>query len=345
MKTIKYFIILLLLFISFCSCTNLKYQTQSGNPTTEEELISKELSRPPRQFVNYEFNSDSAFIARVKEPPDFVMNYIREMDKKDYTFYEPAEEELKIIKKAFKHLPPFYKSVMKERVLGIYFINSFLGSGMTDWVVDNEKKIYCTLFFNPITLKMNMSEWLTYKEKTCFIRDTEDVDIEIKAGTIFNAFLGILLHESTHVVDYVKNITPFVENGTRALSIVKREEIKHAAFVKNIWRDIYLPETAFNFPQREDISFYGLGDGPNIKISSALEFYELFSNTPFASIYGSMSWSEDLAEFFMFYHLTRKLKQPYVITLLKNKKVVFSYEPMENKNVRKRFYLMESFYR
>ncbi len=346
MKMDRNLIFLIIIAVSSFTCVNCKHQAITANAATEEErLVARELSRVEKQFENYEFDPDSTFVARVKEPPDFVMNYIRDMDEMKYSSYNPSKEELNIIEEAFKYLPPVHKKILKERVLGVYFIDSFLGSGMADWVADHEKNVYCTLFFNPIIFKMNISEWLTYKEKTCFIKDSEAIDIVINGGTASSAFLGILLHESTHIVDYVKNITPFVEHATRAISVVKGQRIHNKSFVEKIWKDIKLPVEDFDYSQRNEISFYGLSKGPKINISSAEDVYRQFSLTPFVSLYGSMSWSEDLAEFLTFYHLTQKLKQPYMISVLKNKRIVYSYEPMKSRKVRKRFSLMEDFYR
>lgn len=216
---------------------------------------------------------------------------------------------------------------------------------MTDWLVDGSRNVYCVMYFNPITLKMDMSEWLTYKENTCFKKDTKDMDISINAGKKYSAFLGILLHEAVHVADYVTNITPFVEENTRALSAVKGEKINESAFVNGTWKNINLAEDKFDFKDRKKISFYGLGGGPKLKISDAVDIYKRLSAVPFVSLYGSMSWSEDLSEYLLFYHLTRKLEQPYVVTVLNNGKIVYILEPMKGEGVIKRAAFMELFYK
>ena len=199
-----------LIIISVCVNPGCKgFFKKSQSIQSDKEIISQELKKSERQIHRYGFDPASSVISRIKTPPDFVMKYIREMDGREYTPYLPDKKELKIIRRAIKLLPALHKRIIKERVLGIYFINDFWGSGMTDWVLDKDGRVYTTLFFNPITLKMNMSEWLTYKEKTCFFMDGKDYDIAIKCGTKYSGFLGILLHEGVHVVDYVKNITPF----------------------------------------------------------------------------------------------------------------------------------------
>lgn len=312
---------------------------------TDEEIVAKAVSRPEKQFGNYKFNPDLKFSERVKEPPGFIMKYVRELDQKEYTHYMPRAKELKLMDKAFTHLPPLLKRMLDERLIEIYFINDFLGSGMTDWVVDKERNIYCVMYFNPVTVKMDMSEWLTWKEMTCFIKDNKDISVQIEAGEKYSAFTGILLHEAVHVADYVKHITPCVEDNTRALSAVKGEKIQDTPFVKGTWEGLSSPVNDFDFPGRKDISFYTLGGGPKIKISDARSLYESLSRTPFTSLYGSMSWAEDVAEFLLFYHLSQKMKQPYIISVLDKGKVVYSLQPMKGAGVRERFPDMDVFYR
>ena len=55
--------------------------------------------------------------------------------------------------------------------------------------------------------------------------------------------------------------------------------------------------------------------------------YQGLSKTPFVSLYSCQMWAEDLAEFVAFYHLHHKLGQPYSISVLKNGKTVYRYEP------------------
>lgn len=84
-----------------------------------------------------------------------------------------------------------------------------------------------------------------------------------------------------------------------------------------------------------------MNDGPKINISEAADFYKQLKETPFTSSYASLNWAEDLAEFVTFYQLTQKLEKPYQIKVLKNKKVIFQYEPMKQKKVKKRFQFIE----
>ncbi|MCU0821531.1 MAG: hypothetical protein MUC95_03540 [Spirochaetes bacterium] len=338
------FIVFFNFYFFYTGCLTPK-ESAEKKKLSDNELAAEALSGPEKHFDNFKFNPDSEYYQRVSDPPPFIMKYIRELDKKEYTSYKITKEDLEKIENSYRQLPSLLQRMLKERVLEIYFINNFMGSGMTDWLVDSGRKLYFVMYFNPITLKMNMSEWLIYKEKTCFIDDMSDMDISIDAGKKYSAFLGILLHEAVHVADYTIHITPFVEENTRILSVVNGEKIKESQFVNGTWVDIELPAGKFDFKEREKISFYGLGGSPKLKISDAVNIYAVLSSTPFVSLYGSMSWAEDLSEFLLFYHLTQKLGQPYTITVLKNGKSVYQLEPMKGPDVQKRIRLMDIFYK
>jgi len=335
-------ILIISLLISFSSFIKI---VKSQDESKALEHIEKVLKNPEKQFSSYKFDPESGLISRVKKPPGCFLKYLRELDNKNYTVYNPSQEELHIIEDAFNDIPPLIKKVLKEKLIEVCFISDFLGSGLTDWIVDEKGNMYCVIVFNPVTLKMNMSEWLSFKEKTCFINNSEEFSINVDGGSEYSAFLGILLHEAAHVVDYIMNFTPYVEYSIYALSLKQGKKIKYdKPFVKNIWIGINLPLINYNFPLRNEITFYGLKKGPKINISLAAMLYRQISGTPFISLYGSMSWTEDLAEFIAFYHLTRKLKQPYVISVLKNNTVIYSYEPLMNHKVIERFDFMKKFY-
>ena len=310
----------------------------------KKKFKKKELSKKVRKFESFSFNSKTPLLDRIKTPPPFILSFIRKMDGRNYTSYKPSKKEIQIINKSFSLLPPLMLKYIKERVIEIYFINDLWGSGMTDWLVDKNGKIFCVMYFNPMTLKKNMSEWLTYKERTCFKKDHKDTLISIRGGVKYSGFLGILLHEGTHVIDYCKNITDYVEANTLRVRKYFNKKILITPFTKKIWQSIYKPSSKYDFPIRKKITFYGFSKGPKLKLSEAPTAYEQLSKTPFVSLYGGLSWAEELAELALFYHITKVLKQPYVIELKKNKQIVFSYEPGKSPAVKKRFLYIKQFY-
>lgn len=294
---------------------------------------------PVHRFENYRFNKLDPVSARVTLPPVMVLHYLRDLDgRPDYSGYMPDAESLSALDKAVHQLPPLNRSLLKNRLLGIYFIPGFMGSGLTEWVADNDGTIYAFMVLNPSVLKLNPSDLLTAKEETCFIKDTPDYSVQIIAGNSYSGLLYILLHESTHLVDYVKNITPHVDDS---INKFQKKGITATPFTQNIWEGYDRPRVRHSFTGR--VSFYGIKK-PKLRLSESLAIYRDLSGSPFVSLYGSQSWAEDLAELVTFYHITEILKQPYIIQIIKDNRIIQSIRPMDSPDVRRRFFHLNRFY-
>lgn len=295
---------------------------------------------PVKQLRNYTLRQDLALHERIAPAPKVVMDFWMEADvRKDYTVYMPDGREMSDIRRNLENLPPLHKKVMKERLIGIYFIRNFLGSGAADWVADEKKSLYFYLIINPKLLAMkDLTEVLTWRERSCFI-DEGDVEITVNCGGGANPLSYVMLHEGTHIVDYALRITPYAEKEVREFYPDPKDETD---FVREVWKSLRDPFKRYDF--RKDLTFYGFGKGPRIKASDAPGVYRGLAGSPFVSLYGSQSWAEDLAEFVTFYHVTQKMRLPYVISVAIKGKEVMRYRPMENPEVRKRFRVMGRFY-
>lgn len=294
---------------------------------------------PIHRFEHYRFNSLAPISARVSLPPDIVLHYLRDLDgRPDYSGYVPAGDSIRALEKAISLLPPLCRSLLNRRLLGIYFIPGFMGSGLTEWVVDDNGEVYAFMVLNKSVLESGISELLTAKEKTSFINDDPDLSIRINAGNQYSGLLYILLHESIHLVDYVNNITPFVDIS---INDFQNRKITSTPFTRNIWETYNAPRVKHSFTGR--VSFYGIKK-PKLLLSESLSIYRELSSSPFVSLYGSQSWAEDLSELATFYHITEILKQPYEIQVVKNSRIIQSVRPMESPAVRRRFSLLESLY-
>lgn len=311
----------------------------------QSKIYAQLTNSKSHRLSSYDFNSNSTVVSRVADAPDFVLKYISDMDGRDYTIYTPTADELKLIEQSISRLPPLHQKILKSRLVGMYFINNFWGSGMADLVIADNDDVYGMMFFNSAVLKHNISDWLTYKEYTCFHTNSSDgYTIRFDCGTNNNAFMYILIHESTHIVDYVVGITPYVDTVHRLHKVVSKQEIPETTeFIDGIWKSYKRPVN--NFTLRKKITFYGFSKGPKLHITNSFTIYEQLAESDFVSLYGSMVWAEDLAEFTTFYHLTQKLGLPYTINVYKDDETVFSLKPMENSKVRKRFKEMDVFYR
>lgn len=238
-----------------------------------------------------------------------------------------------VIDRNLRLLPSKYQAVLKERLIGIYFIKNWIGSGAADYVLGPEEQVYTILVINPETLKRNASDWSTYRELTCFSDEkSQELTVRIECGTVYSGLTLLLLHETSHIVDYIEHRTPYVEDNMRVLKLA----VPETPFSSTVWKDYYNPKEPYDFPQRPRITFYGVGGGPRLSLSDAGAIYRSLSRTPFVSLYGSRNWAEDFAEYCAWYFFTKKLHQPYRIDVVASGQVVYSYEPMDAAQVAER---------
>lgn len=330
MRSPNIFRLLIVLFVSFnlASCVH-------------DKNIREPVS-PAKVFKNYAFDPESPLMSRLRAIPGFVLVHLKDMDKDStYSSYSPSEKETALLAEYMDKLPVLHKKVLQDRLIGIYFVQNFQGSGMAEYVLNEKDDVYTILILNPMVLKNDISTQLTYRENTCFAQDDTDLRIEVHSGSDYKGLMYVLLHEATHIVDYVLNYTPYVEDE---LAKIKRIKTRSTDFVKGIWTDYSKATGQYDYPLRDKVTFYGLNKGPRINISDALALYRQLSDTPFASVYASQNWAEDFADFVTFYHLTQKLKQPYEIRYYKGRELLFRYEPMKAPKVMERFSLMKGLY-
>lgn len=289
--------------------------------------------RTEKRLVSYTFDPKSSVISRVQKAPDFLMAYLKNIDKRDtYSPYSPTDAETAMIEEYLEKLPPSHKRVLQERLVGIYFVNNFWGSGMADYVLDEHDEIYTIMIINPETMKHNMSAWMTYRENTIFKQDDASIKLVVDCGTAYTGLMYALLHETTHIVDYVMNFTPYPDKDLKLLGKTHQE----AEFAKGVWTDFGKPEALYDVPKRKDITLYGFRNGPQLSLADAVPLYEGLSRTPFASLCGWTAWPEDFAEYVTWHHFTKNLGQPYTIAVYNRDRLIFTFAPFGSDLVRQR---------
>jgi len=326
----KYSYILLIFLILF-SC--------SPEEDTRKQMI---LDMPFKQLENYEHDFNAPVIDRIQEAPLILLDEIMLWDNVDnYSQYIPTEKELSMFESYLRLIPEKNLQVLEEKLVGIYFINNLIGSGLADYIFDESDELYCILLLNPDVFKYDISSWLTLRENSCFVQDGSGIKIKVECGTEFSGLLYILLHETTHIVDYVETITPYCESDLTYF--FEPEEPGNNDFTKGIWAEYNILLKTYEFPEQESISYYGLG-GPNFAFKEAVSVWEQVKQTPAASLYGCMSWAEDLAEYITWYHYTQIMGQSYKIVLLNSGKVLYEYEPFLEQKVLERIDTLPQFY-
>ncbi len=274
------------------------------------------------------FSTSDPLIMRVGKTPEKVLQAFRSAGMTP-TEHRLTVEERGAINIAFNSLPPLHKQVLMQHLASISFLDSMPNTALTAIIDDqdsSDRKYH--IAFRAAILHQTISEWLTEKEKSCYRRDSSGISVVFDAGTM-NAFVYVLLHESTHVVD-------------GSLGIFEKASPFAAAFTKGVWLDRSTPAVGDSLINNN--YFRHGGRGRVYPDSLAVNMYASLLQTPFVSLYSTSSWSEDLAECVAIYHLTRYLGQPFRILVTKNRLALAVYEPAIDRMTEQRMNLMSLFY-
>ncbi|SHG32948.1 hypothetical protein [Flavobacterium defluvii] len=279
--------------------------------------------------VNEEY---SFYNSRIKEAPEYIFSKFVEAGMSP-TNHVLTEAEQQKVAKAFSLLPPLHLKILKEHLHSISFMDNMPNTALTSAIEPEGVNKEYNITFRAGILNETISEWATWKEKSLYeIPSGSSLEIQIDGGNL-DAFVYVLLHEATHVVDAVLKLTPHAEEIDSL--------VNHTTYTKNIWKLFNVPVARFVKPELEKTRFRS---GKIQPITAAKGIYDSLQETPFASLYGMASWYEDIAELVTIYHLTDKLNQPFVVYVKDNGEIKSRFEPMKNKLVKKRIKQLDVFY-
>jgi hypothetical protein len=240
--------------------------------------------------------------------------------------YTPTPAEMKKAEAALALLTPLQKSVARKHLRSFTFTDAadFNGQALRSGQGDDFK---VDIIFNRIILSETASDFLTRKERQLFDTSGSTLELTVDGGRM-DAIAYVMLHEATHLVDYVQGITP--------QAMTMKGEIAtdaHTDFTRGIWQTAFSLAPPYEDPLFRRVSF--APDRKTIPISQAKSLYEALGRTPAISIYATRGWMEDLAEMVAWREM-EKLKQPYRIEIRDGGKLVYSCEPLKNPLVRAR---------
>ena len=270
---------------------------------------------------------------RIRIAPESVFKSFREAGMKPVNhILTPSEKEK--VNNAFMLLPPLHQQILKKHLKSISFMDNMPNTALTSPVGTSGATKMFNITFRASLLDENISQWATWKENTCFNQQADsNYRVRVEGGEM-DGIVYVLMHEATHVVDVVTNITPRLTKENAA--------VKPTEFTKNIWRLMNVPAEPYIDSLLEQTRFRS---GKPVPISLSPDIYNQLSKTPFPSLYAMAAWSEDIAELATIHHLTTKLNQPFYIVVTKNNAELAKFEPMKNLLVRQRLDQLSTFYK
>jgi hypothetical protein len=269
----------------------------------------------------------------VKDTPAYVLKMFADEGMAAPTKHAlTPDERLKLVS-AFAMLPPVHRRTLGDRLRSISFLDGMPNTALTSTVNPDDAYRLFDITVRAGVLGDDVSTFLTWKERTCFDTSGSSRTVAIEAG-VRNALEYVLLHEASHIVDFSLGVTP---NSSPAAN-----DTAATAFTQDIWTGRTTMAAGYREPLLERIRFRAGGEV--LPIDRAEAVYTALGRTPFVSLYGSSSWSDDLAELATLYHLTQKLGDPYRIVIRDRGREVFTYEPMASPLVKARFDQLARFY-
>lgn len=321
----KFLFYFLLLFLFNLSCSSFS------------SLSLKDIRNiPVKRMESHSIHLDKKITERVSPPPAIILQFLKEMDSTDkYEAYNMTGSEKKLLEEYFQLLPAAYRDLLEKKVVAIYLVKNFIGGGMADYLFNGDGEMYIALYLNPEIFHVSLNDWIRYRDNSAFVDDGSAIKIEPELKSGYMGLLHTLIHEASHIYDYYNHVTPYVEREIMLVNNMK----ENTEFTEDIWREHSAPVDKYNFKGRDSIYPYGLGKSVNI--AESVELYQNLNWTPFSSLYASKNWSEDFAELFTWYYLSRKLKINYTVKIVKNGDEIVIFSPLKNQNVTRRFFHLD----
>jgi hypothetical protein len=265
---------------------------------------------------------------RVSAAPETLLKRFREDLNVKVTSHVVTPAERMILANTLAQLTPLQHQVLQNRLHAIYFIDGLPNNALTFPDGGSTAQTMYSMAIRAGALHETVSDLVTRKERTLFDSAGSKISVTVDGGTL-NAMVYVLLHETTHIVDFAVNATPDAEYP----------DGKHS-LVNGIWRNDRTPVDQYRLPILMSIFWRTRRAMPAAR---AADLYDALGRTPFISAYASCDSHDDLAELVAWTELTSRLHQPYRILISKGRKVIRVIEPAQSHRVQTRLKYLRQF--
>jgi len=233
-----------------------------------------------------------------------------------------ADDLLADAKAARAELPPAIKSLVEDKLAGIYFISDLGGTGYTDYVNGgwSSPDAGFTILDSDVLARQTANAWATWKENTPFHADPAfrlEARIEDPAGdNRKNAIQYIMLHELGHILSIGESVHPRWDEPPASLT--------NFPFAQLSWELVpaearYASKFDKHFALRREVVYYF---GAKLGGRQMAEVYDQITATNFPTLYAATHPADDFAESFVSYVHTVMMKRPWEIRLYQDGKLI-----------------------
>ncbi|KAB7765040.1 hypothetical protein [Xanthomonas maliensis] len=234
-----------------------------------------------------------------------------------------SEREWALVEHAIDALPALHRQLLQRHLARLSFVDGpgSPGTALTRTHDGSDGQPLFDITVRADVLETSLSAFLTGKDARLFNADDSGYRIELEAGTV-PALEYLLLHEATHVVDGVLNIT--ADGGP----------------FRNLWTD-YLTLAA---PlDRGPLAHSLYRRKPAQPLAQAPALYAALADSPFVSLYSTASAGEDLAELVAWHTLSQRSKVKLAISIVDGSgKRITSIAPLTSTAVQARMQTVDA---
>ena len=214
-------------------------------------------------------------MARVGPPSQEAVDEFKKAGMENVKPHTLTAAERGKVDRSIRSLPALSRRVLESRLRYLAFVDGIPGEG-TGLTSPVAKTGLYDITLRSSIIDEPLSTFLTTKERRVFSETGSGVRVTVR-GTGTDALTYVLLHESSHVMDFACGVTTQPNNR----------------FVAGVWKS-----TKAMIPQLASTSAaatYFRG-APKLDDRRAVALYDSLAHTPFVSLYATASPREDFAE-------------------------------------------------
>jgi hypothetical protein len=214
-------------------------------------------------------------MARVGPPSKEALRDYKRAGMQDVKSHTQTDSERAEVAVALASMPTLNRQILEKHLHHLAFLDGIPGEGNALTSPATKKGLY-DITVRASVLNESLSTFLTTKEHRVFTADGSGIAVYVE-GTGVNALTYLLMHESTHVLDFSCNTTTE----------------PHSRFLEGIWTDTYTMVPQLASSAAPTTYFH---QGHPLGFGKAVIVYDSLAQSPFVSLYATASEHDDLAE-------------------------------------------------
>jgi hypothetical protein len=259
----------------------------------------------------------ATLMGRVGAPSPMAVDEFKKAGMEEVRAHELTAAERAKVQNVLASLPELNRRVLDKRLHSLAFVDGIPGEGTGLTSPFGKTGLY-DITLRASILDEPLTTFLTTKEQRVFREDGSGTTVTV-VGTGTDAVTYVLLHESTHVTDFVCGLTKHPEDGFGAGVWVSQKEMVPGL------ADSLAAKTYFR-------------GGAKVPFGQAAAVYDALAQSPFVSVYATAEPQDDLAETVAWREIQKEHHGDLVITVKDAQgKTLGQWKPLQFPAVQRRF--------